>query len=254
MADKKKRHKLTKAQAKAAALRRQRQRRLIWIFSSVAVVATFAVILWVAFSDGGNGAGLATEVEPLREDVETGVTEEGYPYRGAADAPVTIVEFSDYNCSVCRDFNLTTARAVDDELVATGQVKYVLHPFALYPESTPIVEAAACAQEQGGFWPFHHQVFVDGNRFSRSSPPSQALLNEWAQASDLDVDVFETCVEEGRYRDTVAEATRRGQEAFGVNSTPNFFVNGTRTGLLRGEAYIDTLRKAVEAAQADAEE
>lgn len=252
MADKKKKRKLSKAQAKEVALRRQRQRQLIWTFSSVALVAALAIIAWVALSSGDD------EPEPapasLRDDVETGITEEGYPYRGAADAPVTIVEFSDYNCSVCRDFNMTTTRAIDDEWVATGQVKYVVHPFVLYQESAPIVEAAACAQEQERFWPFHHQVFVDGNRFSRGDPPSQALLREWAQASDLDVDAFEACVEEGRYRDKVLDATQRGQEEFGINSTPNFFVNGTETRLLRGEAYIDTLRRAVQAAQDGTEE
>ena len=247
MANKKKRRKLTRAQAKEAALRRQRRRRLTWIFSGVAVVAVLAIVVWVTLSDGDEGAA-------LRDDIETGVTKEGYPYRGAVDAPVTIVEFSDYNCSVCRNFNVTTARIVDDELVATGQVRYVVHPFVLYPESAPIVEAAACAQEQEGFWSFHHQVFVDGNRFSRSTPPSQALLREWAQASDLDVNAFEACIAEGRYQDKVLEATQRGQEEFGVNSTPSFFVNGTRTALLRNEAYIDTLRKAVQAAQAKMEE
>ncbi len=254
MANRKKRRKLTKAQAKAAALRRQRQRKLIWTFSSVAVIAALVVIVWVALGRGDDGPESSPTGAPLRDDVETGVTEEGYPYRGAADAPVTIVEFSDYNCSVCRDFNVTTARAIDDELIATGQVKYVLHPFVLYPESTPIVEAAACAQEQGGFWPFHHRVFADGNRFSRSNPPSQALLREWAEAGDLDIDAFEACIEQGRYRDKVSEATQRGREEFGINSTPTFFVNGTETRLLRGEAYIDTLSQAVQAASADTEE
>ena len=254
MADKKKKRKLSKAQAKEAALRRQRQRQLIWTFSSVALVAALAIIAWVALSGRGDGPEPAPATRPLRDDVETGVTKEGYPYRGAADAPVTIVEFSDYNCPVCRDFNMTTTPVIDDEWVATGQVKYVVYPFVLYQESAPIVEAAACAQEQERFWPFHHQIFVDGNRFSRGDPPSQALLREWAQASDLDVDAFEACVEERRYRDKVLEATQHGQEEFGVNSTPNFFVNGTETRLLRGEAYIDTLRRAIQAAQAGTEE
>jgi protein-disulfide isomerase len=245
---KRKRRKLTKAQARAEAQRRKRQQQIMWTVAGVVAVAVVVVLILIAVSGGENGE-LVTP-EPLRSDIETGVTEEGYPYRGSADAPVTIVELSDYNCPICADFNLSTASLIDDELVATGDVKYVVHPFALWSESMPIVEAAVCAKEQGsGFWNFHHLLFANQQRFSRQQPPSRALLREIAEASGLDVDQFETCLDEGRTAEAEA-ATRQGQEELGVNSTPTFFVNGVQTQLLRDEAYIDTLRKAVEAAKA----
>jgi protein-disulfide isomerase len=245
---KRKRRKLTKAQARAEAQRRKRQRQIMWTVAGVVAVAVVAVLILIAIS-GGENSELVTP-EPLRSDIETGVTAEGYPYRGSADAPVTIVELSDYNCPVCADFNLTTASLIDDELVAPGDVKYVVHPFALYSESVPIVEAALCAKEQGsGFWNFHHLLFANQQRFSRQQPPSRALLREIADASGLDVDQFQACLDEGRTAEAEA-ATRQGKEELGVNSTPTFFVNGVQTQLLRDEAYIDTLRKAVEAAKA----
>jgi protein-disulfide isomerase len=244
---KRKRRKLTKAQARAEAQRRKRQRQIIWTVAGVVAVAVVVVVVLIAISGGEDGE--LVNAEPLRDDIETGVTEEGYPYRGPADAPVTIVELSDYNCPVCADFSLSTARLIDDELVATGDVKYVLHPFALWSESVPIVEAALCAKEQERFWDFHHLLFANQQNFSRQRPPSRSLLREIAEASGLDIDQFEACLDEGRTAEAEA-ATREGKEGLGVNSTPTFFVNGVQTQLRRDEAYIDTLRKSVQAALA----
>jgi protein-disulfide isomerase len=246
---KRKSRKLTKAQARAEAQRRKRQRQIMWTVAGVVAVAVVVVVILIAISGGEDGE--LVNAEPLRDDIETGVTEEGYPYRGPADAPVTIVELSDYNCPVCADFNLSTARLIDDELVASGDVKYVLHPFALWSESVPIVEAALCAKEQegAGFWDFHHLLFANQQNFSRQRPPSRALLREIADASGLDEDRFEACLDEGR-TDEAEAATRQGKEELGVNSTPTFFVNGVQTQLRRDEAYIDTLRRSVQAALA----
>jgi protein-disulfide isomerase len=244
---KRKRRKLTKAQARAEAQRRKRQRQIVWAVVGVVIVAVLVVAVLIAMS-GGRSAELV-EVQPLRSDLETGVTEEGYPYRGSSDAPVTIVELSDYFCSVCRDFAMSTAELVDDELIATGQVKYVVQPFALWDESQPIVEAAACAREQGGFWDFHHLLFANQSSLSTQQTPLGDLLRQFAEVSGLDVDEFQACLDEGRYETQVRTSTESAKTDLGVNSTPTFFVNGVKTQLLRNEAYIDTLRKAVGTAQ-----
>jgi protein-disulfide isomerase len=247
---KKKRRKMTKAQAKVEAQRRKRQQQLMWAVA--AAVAAAVIIVFFLIVIGGNQGAVAdanvelVEVDPLRTDVENGITEEGYPYRGDADAPVTIVEYSDYNCPHCEDFNTTTASQVDDELVSNGTVKYVVPPYALWEESEPIVEAAVCAREQGRFWEFHQLLFANQGAFSQQSP-SRALLRRFADASGLDVDQFEACLDEGR-RDEVRASTKKAKEELGVNSTPTFFVNGQRLQLSADEAYIDTIRNAVQAA------
>lgn len=244
---KRKRRKLSKSQARAEALRRQRQQRIIWAVSGVVVVAV--IIVFVLIQLGGTESAELVQAQQLRDDIETGVTEEGYPYRGPADAPVTIVELSDYNCPICGDFSNGTSHLVDDELVATGQVRYVVQPFALWAESVPVVEAAICAQEQGGFWDFHHVLFANQPLFSRARPPTGDLLRQFAEASGLDVGEFQACYNQGR-RDEVEESTRAAKEDLEVTSTPTFFVNGVRTQLFRDEAYIDTVRRAVQEAQA----
>lgn len=244
---KKKRRKLSRAQARAEALRRKRQQRIIWAVSGVVVVAV--IIVFVLIQLGGTESAELVEAQKLRDDIETGVTAEGYPYRGPADAPVTIVELSDYNCPICGDFTNNTSPLVDDELVATGQVRYVVQPFALWAESVPVVEAAICAREQGGFWEFHHVLFANQSLFSRARPPAGDLLRQFAEASGLNVDDFQACFNQGR-RDEVEQSTRAAKDDLGVTGTPTFFVNGVRTQLSAGEAYIDTIRRAVQGAQA----
>ena len=244
---KRRRRKLSKAQARAEAQRRKRQRQIIWAVAGVAVVAVIVVVVLIAM--GGSESAELVEVEPLRDDVETGVTAEGYPYRGAADAPVTVVEYSDYNCPVCGEFSLSTMELIDDQLIATGQAKYVVQPYALWEESVPVVEAAICAREQEAFWDFHHVLFANQALFSTRQPPSRGLLRQFAEVVGLDVDAFDVCLDEGR-RDEVVAASQVAKSELGVTSTPTFFVNGVLTQLSGAQSHADTMRQAVQAALA----
>jgi protein-disulfide isomerase len=197
----------------------------------------------IVVSGGSAEGGTLVEAELLRDDVETGVTEEGYPYRGPADAPVTLVEFSDYNCPHCRTFALETAPLVDEELVATGQLKWVVEPYYLWDWSRPIVEAAMCAEEQGGFWDYRQWLFANAERFPPQRSPSRGLLLELAEASGLDTEAFDACLDDGRFRDAVVAATEAAKLQRGINSTPTIFVNGVQT-----PATIEGIRSAVQAA------
>lgn len=239
---KRKRRKLTKAQARAEARRRKRRQQITWAVAGTVAAAVIVVLVLIAM--GGDDGGLV-EVEPLRDDIETGLTEEGYPYRGSADAPVTLLEFSDYNCPHCRDFALDVIPLVDDEFIASGQVKYVIQPYALYDWSLPIVEAAACARDQDGFWDFHHWAFANSQRFPSQRSPSRGLLRELASASGLDVDGFDACLDEGRHRDDVLASKQDAEGRLGIDRTPTIFVNGVRTS-----PTLPAIREAVQAAQA----
>lgn len=241
----KKKRKLSKVEARAEAQRQKKQQQMLWAIGAVAAAAVVIVVVLIAVSGGGSAE--LVEPEPLRDDIETGVTAEGHPYRGSADALVTIEEYSDYNCSVCGEFNTGTADAIDEQLLVDGQVKYVVRPFALWQESVPIVEAAVCARDQGTFWDFHHLLFANQALYSTQRPPSRGLLRQFAEIGGLDVNVFDQCLDEGREAEVLA-VTQDAQTALGVVSTPTFFVNGERTQLFRDEAYIDTLRNAVQAA------
>lgn len=142
------------------------------------------------------------------------------PVLGAADAPITIIEFSDYQCPFCKRW----FDQVYFQLLETygDQIRLVFRDLPLtniHPEAQPAAEAANCAHEQGAFWDYHDRLFGAEEGLS-----SQAYLSYASQAG-LDMARFEQCVAERRYQAEV-EADLAYAVNLGVNSTPTFFING----------------------------
>lgn len=152
-------------------------------------------------------------LEPLRVDVEaTG------PSKGPADAPVTIVEFSDFQCPFCSRLVPTL-----DQVMAKypNQVRLVFRqfPLSIHPFAPKAAEAALCANEQGKFWEMHDAMFHDQQGLAVEA------LNAKAVQLGLDAGKFHSCLDQGKFRATVMSDTSAG-EAAGVNSTPAMFING----------------------------
>jgi protein-disulfide isomerase len=159
------------------------------------------------------------EVEVLIEPYRVEISADDDPFRGPADAPVTIVEFSDYQCPYCE-----RAEGVVDQVLERydDQVRVVFRDLpleSLHPDAPKAHEAAGCALEQESFWPMHEKLFANRRNLDRES------LVQYATELELDVDAFTTCLEEGRRADEVAEdiAAARAQ---GISGTPAFFING----------------------------
>ena len=140
------------------------------------------------------------------------------PYMGEADAPVVIVEFSDFFCGYCkRHFDLTFAPLLENY----GQyIRYVYRDFArLTAESTPAAAAAQCAFEQGKFWEFRADFFGNQESLGRD------FYTETADKHGLEIDKYIACLDENRYINEVEFDGLDGQLA-GVRGTPGFFING----------------------------
>ena len=171
-------------------------------------------------------AGVAIKLEPPR--VEVAVTG---PSLGPQDAPVTIVEFSDYQCPFCRRAEPT----VKQVLARYGdQVRLVFrhYPLEFHDRAGPAAEAAACADAQGRFWEYHDLLFSGGGEVGDED------LERLAGESGLDLALFKTCMAERRYRQTVETDLREGNEA-GVDGTPAFFINGIPlTGAQAFEKFV----------------
>lgn len=140
---------------------------------------------------------------------------------GAADAPVTIVEVSDYGCGHCRDFNVDTAVTLHQQYVETGQVKWVILPFALSSQpggTMPSAIAALCAAEQDNFPAFHRAAFD-----LQSSPLYNTAegLQAAAATAGLDTAVFAACLADNDYEQMVRRNMQAAASA-GINSTPSF--------------------------------
>lgn len=158
--------------------------------------------------------------------------------KGQADAPVTVVEVSDYACSHCRNFNLEKASLLEDLYVTPGQVRWVVLPFMLYQQSRTAAEAAMCANDQGQFWEFHHRMFEIQNE---PSALSRQGITEAAEFLGLDTDAFDECLDSAKYRPLVAANTEAAKRV-GVNSTPTFFFNEQ---ILKGNAALSVFQERI---------
>ncbi len=142
------------------------------------------------------------------------------PSLGPDNAPITIIEFSDYQCSFCKKWQ----DEVLDRLLANypSQVRFVYRDFPLisiHPGAAPAAEAANCAGEQDTYWPFHKALF------SMKYDLTTAAYQQYAAELRLDTQAFTECLESRRYQ---AEVMGDYQFAtnLGIRSTPTFFING----------------------------
>ena len=156
---------------------------------------------------------------------EATISLSGNPMLGNKEAPITIIEFSDYQCPYCSRFVQTTLPILKAEYIDTGQVRYVFWDFPLdriHPHARKAAEGAHCAGEQGKYWEMHDVLF----RNQKSLHVEQ--LKIYARSLGLEAATFETCLEQGTYAAGVQKDYEDGIAA-GVQGTPGFFVGKTRT-------------------------
>jgi len=170
------------------------------------------------------------------------------PVLGRADAPVTLVEFSDYQCPFCQRFFATTLLTLKKDYVDTGKVRYVFRDFPLeqlHPQARKAAEAAHCAGEHGKYWEMHDVLFQN----QRALAPPQ--LGEHARSVGVDGAKFEACLASGRYATRVERGLADGA-AVGVQGTPSFVVGKTKPGdivegtPIRGAQPLETFRRIID--------
>ena len=150
---------------------------------------------------------------------------------GDPKAPVTIIEYGDYQCPFCgQKFFMETEPLIRAQYIDTGKVRMVYRNFAfLGPESVAAAEAAECAKDQKKFWSFHDEVYkkeaADGSEHNGNL--SRDLFLSIAKDIGLDTETFKSCVDSGKHASVVEQELISGRDA-GVDSTPTFFVNGQK--------------------------
>lgn len=152
---------------------------------------------------------------PARVDVPVA----GAPVRGAADARVTVVEFSDFQCPFCKQAHPTLSKVLERY---PGKVKLVYRDFPLeriHPQAGRAAQAARCANEQEKFWEYHDVLFAQSPRLNLAD------LKRYARQVGLDAAKFETCLSSEMHKAAVQKDLDEGKK-LGVTSTPAFFVNG----------------------------
>jgi protein-disulfide isomerase len=141
------------------------------------------------------------------------------PSIGPADAPVTIIEFSDYQCPFCQSWY----QQVFEQLLASypGQIRFVYRdlPLPMHPEALPAAEAADCAGEQGAYWEYHDALFNQQHGLGHDA------YEEYAADLGLDAQAFADCLDSQRYQAEV-QADASDAAKVGIDGTPAFVING----------------------------
>jgi protein-disulfide isomerase len=208
----------------------------------IAVAGT--AVIWMATRGGG-----APPVQLLDEPFALGTSAfPGYVI-GSDSAPVEIVQYADFACQHCATFTILHGPTIMSRLVETGLARLRFRGFALYQVSLLPLNAAACAGEQGKFWPMHESLMFNQSDWFNdpewaTSRRTLRTFRQYARDAGMDVDRYDQCMEEGRYNDRIV-ATREEIAALGIHSTPAFDV-GTYRAV--GMISYDSLRTLVEMA------
>lgn len=165
----------------------------------------------------------STPIPPTPTVIPVGVAEEDDAFLGPDDAPVVIVEFSDFQCSFCGRWYQETLPQIIAEY--PEQVKFVYRDFPIFgDESLQAAMATECAEEQGKFWDFHNRLF-DRALNNEQTPLNQDTLVSYAGELDMDTRSFGECLTSERYFDEVVADFQAAQE-YGLRGTPGFVING----------------------------
>jgi protein-disulfide isomerase len=143
--------------------------------------------------------------------------------RGNPDAPITILEFSDFQCPFCSRFHQTMLKIMDEY---PDKVKWVYRHFPLdsiHPVARKAAEASECAGDQNKFWEYNDQLFAEQDKIS------PGFLKELAQEIGLNTEEFNQCLDSGKYASLVEEDLQQGL-SIGVRGTPGNFINDQTLG------------------------
>jgi protein-disulfide isomerase len=157
------------------------------------------------------------------------------PARGPNNAPITLVEFSDFQCPFCGRAHDTVEQVMQSY---AGKVRLVFRHFPLefHKNAEKAAEASMCANEQGKFWEYHDVLFKNQQTLEVDQ------LKTHATEVGLDGNTFAACLDSGKYKKTVEEDTAAGQKV-GVSGTPAFFINGV---MLSGAQPFDEFKKVID--------
>lgn len=210
-----------------------------WKYATFALAA-FLVIGAFVFFNNNSPTGNVIAPNPASPDGKVDVPIGDSPVLGDANAPVTIIEFSDYECPFCGSFAKQTLPLIKSEYVDTGKVKIVFKDFPLtsiHPFALSAAEAARCVGEQGGdeaYFKMHDKIFDNQASLSTSN------LKIWAKELGYDID---KCLDSGKHRDAALKDASQAQAA-GVRGTPHFLINGKS---LSGAQPFSAFKQAIDA-------
>ncbi len=178
----------------------------------------------VSATGTNTGSGGLNETQPIQNPSQPTVVKVSAGSNvllGNANASVTIIEFSDFECPYCGKFFTDSLPLITKNYIDTGKVKlyYRDFPLSFHADAEKAAEAAECAGEQNKFWQMHDKLFENQNALSVDN------LKQYAKDIGLDSAAFNSCLDSGKTAPEVQKDLADGQ-SYGVSGTPTFFING----------------------------
>jgi protein-disulfide isomerase len=163
--------------------------------------------------------------------------------KGSDSAAVEITEYADYQCPFCQTFATLQMPTIDERLIKTGRLRWRYRDFPLqqHPYSRIAAHSAACADEQGKFWPQHERIYEGQPEWSASSDAAD-IFRRYAGETGLDLRTYDACMSAGKYAGRIQASLDEGMRA-GVSSTPTLLVGGR---LYQGRFDSDAITKLVD--------
>ena len=228
-----------------------RPKAFYWVLGAIALVGV-AALGYVATKPKT----AATDVLQARDTTNAGPSQ-GY-LMGKVDAPVNVLEFADFECPSCAGFATVTEPDVRTRIIDTGLASLTYYDFPLTQHRNTLAasNAAACADEQGKFWPMHDRLFQEQDKWNgEATDAPKPFFKRYAQEVGLDVSKWESCYDARKYQKRIsanlAEGLRRG-----VYQTPSFMIGTKLYAGMRSyddlKAIVDSVAKATSAPVATA--
>jgi len=161
------------------------------------------------------------------------VSSKGKQSMGAADAPVTVVEFTDYQCPYCLRFSKTTFPLLKRKYIDTGKVRWVALnlPLPFHKDAIKAAQAAHCAGEQDKFWEMREVLFKNPRKLKVADLPGHA------ETLSLDMSAFYSCLQSDRHLDNIAKEAKDAKSVR-LTGTPSFIIGKTTSDIISGPVVI----------------
>lgn len=238
-------------------MKRSSYRSLVIIAMTGIVIGAFFAGYFVAFMTNSDDYVTQAQLQNMLSDQPTKtaaklvISLDDDPMIGNPDAPVTIVEFSDFQCPFCSRFHQQTLPLIAQNYINTGIVNLVYRDFpidSIHPNARITHIAAECADEQDRFWQYHDILFSRQSEWNNLD--SESILQrviQYANTLSLDIDAFTQCLDSPQINDEI-NADRSDASKYGVTGTPAFFIGNEKSGytLLSGAKPFDAFEQTIQ--------
>ena len=192
---------------------------------------------------GGVLSGFMIDSNDSKKITSSKLIENGSPIMGSHNAPITILEWGDYQCTFCYKFHQNTLDIINEDFIKTGKVKIVFKDFPLNGfDSKLAAEASYCAQDQEKYWKYHDELYKNWGG-ERTGWITRESLGKFAETVNLDIEKFNKCLDDHKYENKVDLLYAFGKE-IGIDATPSFLVfNDQKMIKIRGNQPLEVFLK-----------